>query len=79
LAATTTVLLDPVSLAVVRNGLIACTRKAFVAFRRTGMIRSSMTGTTSPSRSYDARFNLVAESAAIPLFAGALGDTVRGS
>jgi N-methylhydantoinase B len=67
---------DPVTQAVVRNALVGATQKAFVAFRRTAMIPILYEGSDFAFSLYDDRLNLVAEAAAVPLFAGALGDTV---
>jgi N-methylhydantoinase B len=68
--------LDAVTFSVVRHGLIAAARKAYTAFKRTGMLPLIYEGGDFAVSLFDDRLNLIAEAAALPLFAGALGNTV---
>jgi N-methylhydantoinase B len=67
---------DPVTYAVVRNGLIAAGRAAFTAFKRTAMHPLIYEMHDFAVSVYDDRLNLIADSADLPALSGSLGETV---
>src|SRR6476646_578494 len=67
---------DPVTYAVLRNGLIAAGRSAFTAFKRTAMHPLIYEMHDFAVSVYDDRLNLIADSADLPALSGSLGETV---
>lgn len=68
--------LDPITFAVVRNGLISAARDMYWVFKRTTMLPILYEYNDFGMSIYDDRLNLVAEAPGLPIFAGSLDDCI---
>jgi N-methylhydantoinase B len=68
--------LDPITFAVVRNGLISAAREMYWVFKRTTMLPVLYEYNDFGCSIYDDRLNLVAEAPGLPIFVGSLDDCI---
>ncbi len=71
--------LDPMTFAVVRNGLISAANEIYWVFKRTAMLPLLYEFNDFGMSLFDARVNLVADAPGIPLFVGSLDTCVARS
>jgi N-methylhydantoinase B len=69
--------LDPITFAVVRNGLISAARDMYWVFKRTTMLPVIYEYNDFGMSIYDDRLNLVAEAPGLPIFTGSLDDCIN--
>jgi N-methylhydantoinase B len=67
---------DPITFAVVRNGLISAAREMYWVFKRTTMLPVLYEYNDFGMSIYDDRLNLVAEAPGLPIFVGSLDDCI---
>jgi N-methylhydantoinase B len=71
--------IDPITFAVMRNGVVAAARQVFTAFRRSGMHPLIYESHDFSVSLFDDRVNLVAEASLSGLLSGAVGESVESS
>ena len=69
--------LDPITFAVVRNGLISAAREMYGVFKRTTMLPVLYEYNDFGMSIYDDRLNLIAEAPGLPIFVGSLDDCIE--
>lgn len=69
--------LDPITFAVVRNGLISAAREIYGVFKRTTMLPVLYEYNDFGMSIYDDRLNLIAEAPGLPIFVGSLDDCIE--
>jgi N-methylhydantoinase B len=74
---TTRTTLDPITFAVVRNGLISAAREMYGVFKRTTMLPVLYEYNDFGMSIYDDRLNLIAEAPGLPIFVGSLDDCIE--
>lgn len=75
--ATTQTKLDPITFAVVRNGLISAAMEMYWVYKRTTMLPVLYEYNDFGMSIYDDRLNLVAEAPGLPIFSGSLDDCIE--
>ncbi|MGI9658336.1 MAG: hydantoinase B/oxoprolinase family protein [Gaiellaceae bacterium] len=73
----TTTKLDPITFAVVRNGLISAAMEMYWVYKRTTMLPVLYEYNDFGMSIYDDRLNLVAEAPGLPIFSGSLDDCIE--
>lgn len=68
--------LDPITFAVVRNGLLSAAREIYGVFKRTTMLPVLYEYNDFGMSIYDDRLNLIAEAPGLPIFVGSLDDCI---
>ena len=74
---TTSTKLDPITFAVVRNGLISAALEMYWVYKRTTMLPVLYEYNDFGMSIYDDRLNLVAEAPGLPIFSGSLDDCIE--
>lgn len=69
--------IDPITFAVVRNGLISASRDMYRVFKRTTMLPVLYEYNDFGISLYDDRLNLIAEAPGLPIFTGSLDDCIE--
>jgi N-methylhydantoinase B len=68
--------LDPITFAVVRNGLLSAVQEMYTVFKRTTMLPVLYEYNDFGCSIYDDRVNMIAEAPGMPIFVGSLDDCI---